>query len=143
MGEGNPSGSSDVGQAISFLLEAKPQNCQNLDAAWRLSQRLRESSSIREVQQEICLQVARVGEGNFLLAKLLSRHQEGYLTGEELSQIINTFLENHNFELVDAWKGFFEQLKSGRSSLNDLGFVHLRCMRQIYFSVMLVTGPKP
>ena len=113
LGEGNPSGSSDVGQAISFLLEAKPQNNHNIDAAWRLSRRLNESSSIQQVQQEICLQVARVGEGNFLLAKLLSRHQEGYLTGEELSQIINTFLENHNFELVDAWKGFFEQLKSG------------------------------
>ncbi|MEM6751977.1 MAG: Hsp70 family protein, partial [Cyanobacteria bacterium P01_C01_bin.38] len=111
LGEGNSSGSSDIGQAISFLLDAKPQNCQNLDAAWRLSQRLNESSSIREVEQEICLQVARVGEGNFLLTKLLSRYKQSFLSGEELSLIINTFLENHNFELVDAWKGFFEQLK--------------------------------
>ena len=125
LGEGNPSGSSDVGQAISFLLEAKPQNCQNLDAAWRLSQRLNESSSIRQVQQEICLQVARVGEGNFLLTKLLSRYQEGYLSGEEVSQIINTFLENHSFELVDAWKGFFEQLKPGEVPQNHIVYALL------------------
>jgi molecular chaperone DnaK len=125
LGEGNSDGSSDIGQAISFLIEAKPQNCQNLDAAWRLSQRLNESSSIRQVQQEICLQVARVGEGNFLLTKLLSRYQEGYLSGEEVSQIINTFLENHNFELVDAWKGFFEQLKPNEVPKNHIVYALL------------------
>ncbi len=100
-----------MGQALSFLLEAKPQNCQNLDAAWRREQRLNESSSMQEVQQDICLQVAKIGESNFLLAKLLIRYKEGYLSPTELWLIINTFLENHTFQLADAWKGFFEQLK--------------------------------
>ena len=118
LGEVNSGGSSAVGQAISFLVEAKPQNFQNLDAAWRLSRLLNESSSIRQVQQEICLQVARIGEGNFLLTKLLSRYKEGFLTGEEVSQIINNFLENHSFELTAAWKGFFEQLKPGEVPQN-------------------------
>ena len=44
----SPSDGVAIGQARSFLLEAKPQTAQNLDAAWRLSQRLHPPSSIQE-----------------------------------------------------------------------------------------------
>lgn len=98
-----------IGQALSFLLEAKPQVPQYLDAAWRLSQRLAESSSVQEVQQQICLQLARIGDSNLLLSKLLKRRDESTLTSAELSQILNTFLDHHSFPQADPWKAFLEQ----------------------------------
>ena len=100
-----------VGQALSFLLEAEPQTTQNLDAAWRLSQRLNEPASMREVRQQICLQGARIGDANLLLAKLFKRRNEGALTTAELSQILNRFLENHTFQSADPWRSFLEQLR--------------------------------
>lgn len=118
-GEQSPSSMLPFGQALSFLLEAKPQTSQNLDAAWRLSQRLNEPSSIREVQQQICLQLGQIGDSNTLLAKLFKRHEEGSLTSAEISQIINNFLEKYSFELVDPWKAFLEQFK-----LDELPQIH-------------------
>lgn len=100
-----------VGQALSFLLEAKPQTARNLDAAWQLSQRLSDSSSMQEVQQQICLQGARIGDSNMLLTKLLKRRNEGTLATTELSQILNSFLESHAFQLADPWKAFFDQFQ--------------------------------
>jgi len=100
-----------VGQALSFLLEAQPQTTQNLDAAWRLSERLDEPAAMREIQQQICLQGAQIGDSNLLLAKLLKRRNEGSLTTAELSQILNRFLENHTFQLADPWRAFLEQLR--------------------------------
>jgi molecular chaperone DnaK len=97
-----------VGQSLSFLLEAKPQISQHLDAAWRLAQRLPEAS-MRAVQQQICLHLARLGESNLLLAKLLKQHREHALTASELSQILTAFLENHSFQQIDPWKAFLEQ----------------------------------
>ncbi len=111
-GESVPNSSLSVGQALSFLREAKPQTAQNLDATWRLSQRLNKPSSIREVQQQICIQLARLGETNTLLAKLLKRRNEGVLTSAELSEILNNFLEKHFFELVQPWKAFLEQFET-------------------------------
>jgi molecular chaperone DnaK len=99
-----------IGQTLSFLLEVKPQTVQNLDAAWRLSQRLPEPSSV-ELQQQICLQGARIGDSNLLLAKLLKRHNQGDLNKSQLSEIVNIFLDNHTFQLADPWKSFFEQLQ--------------------------------
>ncbi|OKH14879.1 molecular chaperone [Fischerella major NIES-592] len=110
-GEQTPSPNLAIGQALSFLLEAKPQTAQNLDAAWRLSQRLPETSSIQEIQQQICLQTARIGDSNLLLAKLLKRRQEGNLDKSQLLQVVNIFLENHTFQLADPWKSFFAQLQ--------------------------------
>ncbi|MDZ8107033.1 MAG: Hsp70 family protein [Nostoc sp. DedQUE12a] len=110
-GEQTPSPSLAVGQALSFLLEAKPQTAPNLDAAWRLSQRLSEHTSMREVQQQICLQAARIGESNLLLAKLLKRRNQGNLQKSELWEIVKIFLENHTFQLADVWKSFFGQLQ--------------------------------
>lgn len=98
-------------QALSFLLEAHPQTTQNLEAAWRLSQRLDEPVSIRETQQQICLQAAQIGESNLLLATLLKRRSAASLTTAELSQILSRLLENYGFQLADAWKAFLEQLK--------------------------------
>jgi molecular chaperone DnaK len=110
-GEQTPSPSLAIGQTLSFLLEVKPQTAQNLDAAWRLSQRLPEPSSTRELQQQICLQGARIGDSNLLLAKLLKRRNQGDLNKPQLSEIVNIFLDNHTFQLADPWKSFFEQLQ--------------------------------
>ncbi|NEU80985.1 hypothetical protein [Nostoc sp. UIC 10630] len=111
-GESVPNSSLSIGQALSFLIETKPQTAQNLDAAWRLSQRLNNPSSIREVQQQICIQLARSGDTNTLLAKLLKRRNEETLTSAELSQILNNFLEKHSFQLTDPWKAFLEQFET-------------------------------
>lgn len=111
-GESIPNSSLSVGQALSFLLEAKPQTAQNLDATWRLSQRLNKPSSIRKVQQQICIQLARIGDTNTLLAKLLKRRNEGTLTSAELSEILNNFLEKHSFQLADPWKAFLGQFET-------------------------------
>lgn len=110
-GELTPSPSLAIGQAISFLLEAKPQTPQNLDAAWRLSPRLPEHSSMREVQQQICLQGAKIGDSNLLLTKLLKRRNEGNLDISELEEIVKTFLEKYTFQVADPWKSFFAQLQ--------------------------------
>ena len=111
-GETVPNSSLSVGQALSWMLEAKPQTAQKLDATWRLSQRLNKASSITEVQQQICIQLARLGETNMLLAKLLKRRNEGTLTSAELSSILNNFLEKHSFELAQPWKAFLEQFET-------------------------------
>ncbi|MBR8838600.1 MAG: Hsp70 family protein [Stigonema ocellatum SAG 48.90 = DSM 106950] len=111
-GEEETSSSLSVGQALSVLLEAKPQAAQNLDAAWRLSQRLHKPSSIREVQQEICIQLARIGDTNMLLAKLLKRRNERTLTTAELCEILNNFLSKHSFQLADPWKAFLGQFET-------------------------------
>lgn len=110
-GEQTPSPSLAIGQALSFLLETKPQTPQNLDAAWRLSQRLPEPASMRKVQQQICLQGARIGDSNLLLAKLLKRRNEGNLDKTELGEIVKTFLENYTFQVADPWQSFFTQLQ--------------------------------
>jgi len=111
LGEQTPNTNLDVGQVISFLLESQPQTPQNLDAAWRLSQRLDEPLSMREIQQQICLQGARLGDSNLLLVKLLKRRNEGSLTASELSQVLYRFLENHTFQLAAPWRAFLEQLQ--------------------------------
>jgi molecular chaperone DnaK len=98
-----------IGQALSSLLEAKPQTSQSLDAAWRLSQRLPEAALMGKVQQQICLQLAQIGDSNLLLAKLFKRREEKTLTSAELSQILNTFVENHSFQQADPWRAFLEQ----------------------------------
>lgn len=103
------SDSTTIQQALSCLLETKPQNSQSLDAAWRLSQRLSEPSLVREVQQQICLQLAQIGDSNLLLARLFKRRGERTLTSAELSQILNAFLENHYFQIAEPWKAFLEQ----------------------------------
>jgi|688.fasta_scaffold48285_2 molecular chaperone DnaK len=106
-----PNSSLSVGKALSFLLDVKPQTAQTLDATWRLSQRLNKPLSIREVQQQICIQLAGIGDTNMLLGKLLKRRNEGTLSSSELSQILNNFLERHSFQLTDPWKVFLEQFE--------------------------------
>ena|GEM_PF-2638120 len=110
-GEQTPSYGWAIGQALSFLLKAKPQTSQSLDAVWRLSQRLPEPSSRQEVQQQICLQAARIGNSNLLLAKLLKRYNEGNLSKTELSEIVKVFLSRYTFQLTAPWQSFFAQLQ--------------------------------
>ncbi|NJK28380.1 MAG: hypothetical protein HC925_07805, partial [Coleofasciculaceae cyanobacterium SM2_3_26] len=61
------------------------------------------------MQQQICLQLAQIGDSNLLLAKLFKRCEEETLTSAELSKILNTFVENHSFQQADPWKAFLEQ----------------------------------
>ncbi|QZZ22136.1 Hsp70 family protein [Leptothermofonsia sichuanensis E412] len=116
------SGSSSelpVQQAISFLLEAKPQTPQMLDAAWRLSQRLHEMDSLRDAQQQICLQLAQIGDSDLLLSKLLKRRNQNLLTSEDLGQILHRFLDYHSFQPIAPWKAFLEQFR-----LDELPQIH-------------------
>jgi molecular chaperone DnaK len=106
-----PNSSLSVGKALSFLLDVRPQTAQTLEATWRLSQRLNKPLSIREIQQQICIQLAGIGDTNMLLTKLLKRRNEGTLSSSELSQILNNFLERHSFELTDPWKVFLEKFE--------------------------------
>jgi molecular chaperone DnaK len=99
-----------VGKALSFLLGTQPQTSQKLDAAWRLAQRLQDAAAQQEVQHQICLQIARCGDENLLLAKLLKWRSSGSLTTSELTPILKRFLEHHRLQLSDSWKAFFEQL---------------------------------
>ena len=91
-----------VGQALSDLIEAKPQTTKCLDAAWRLSQRLEKLKSRRETQQQICIQGAQLGDNNFLLARLFQRRNEGSLTTAELTQVFHRFLERHSLTLSNS-----------------------------------------
>ncbi|AFY37640.1 Heat shock protein 70 [[Leptolyngbya] sp. PCC 7376] len=100
-----------VGQAISFLIDARPQTTPYLEAAWQLSQRLGKNASILEVQQQICLQIAQIGDSNLLLGRLLERRNQGSLSTTALSQIIYRFLENHTFQFTDSWKAFFKPFR--------------------------------
>lgn len=100
-----------VGRALSILMDATPQTTQGLSAAWRLSKRLNELSSIRQVQQQICTKLASQGDTNTLLARLLELRNEGLLTSAELTSILKTFLEKHSFGLLDGWRDFFNQFQ--------------------------------
>lgn len=112
LGEQVASASLVIGQALSDLIEAKPQTTKYLDAAWRLTQRLAEPGSRRETQQQICIQAAQLGDSNFLLSKLSQQRNEGSLTTAQLTQIFHRFLENHGFQSADPWRAFFEQFRS-------------------------------
>ncbi len=105
------SSSISVGRALSTLIDAIPQTTQSLDAAWRLSKRLNEQSSIQQIQQQICTKLALQGDTNTLLVRLLELRNERLLTSAELTPILNTFLEKHSFQLADSWRAFFNQFQ--------------------------------
>ncbi|MEG4407037.1 Hsp70 family protein [Microcoleus sp. MON2_D5] len=100
-----------VGRALSILIDTTPQTTQGLNAAWRLSKRLNEQSSIRQVQQQICTKLASLGDTNALLVRLLELRNEGLLTSPELTSILKIFLEKHSFGLLDSWRDFFTQFQ--------------------------------
>lgn len=99
----------EIGQAISFLLARSPQTAQALNAAWQLTPRLTDTESIRGTQQQICQQMAQLGDSDALLSKLLKRRNEDILNLEELTQIVQRFLMNHSFQPAAPWKAFFAQ----------------------------------
>lgn len=99
-----------IKRAISQLLDANPQTLQYLDAAWRLAPRHPRSEVVREIQQQICLQLADLGESTVLLGRVLRWRECNCLDPGELSQIFETFLRKHSFDKTTPWKAFFEQL---------------------------------
>ena len=96
--------------ALTYLLEMRPQTLVNLDAAWRLSQRLNQPAT-QELQQQICRQLARVGDTNVLLTRLIKRRSEGTLTATELSPVLSDFLDHHAFQPSAPWKAFLGQYR--------------------------------
>jgi HEAT repeat protein/tetratricopeptide (TPR) repeat protein len=104
-----------IEQTLSFLQKISFQNPQTLKAAWLLSKRLNQLSLRREVQQQICLQIARVGDSNLLINRLL----ESSLCLAEISQIIRDFFENHSPQTFAPWKAFLE-----RFNLYELPQIH-------------------
>jgi molecular chaperone DnaK len=101
----------ELGKAISFLLDAQPQTSENLDAAWRLCQHLEQQESRYPVQDQICLQLAQIGDGSALLSKLCKRQSENRLTPADLNPIFTKFLTRHQFQAVDPWQPFLQQFK--------------------------------
>jgi molecular chaperone DnaK len=114
IGEQTPHSSIFVGKTLSALLEEKNQTTQSLDTAWRFAQRLDEPSSIKDVQQQICIQLARVGEPNALLGKLLKMQNESVLTSANLTEILNAFLKKNSFDSILPWESFFRQLQESQ-----------------------------
>lgn len=114
IGEKTPKASIFIGKTVSALLVEKDQTTQSLDAAWRFAQRLDEPSSINDVQQQICVQLARVGEPNALLSKLSKMQNESVLTSENLTEILNAFLEKNSFDSILPWESFFRQLQESQ-----------------------------
>jgi molecular chaperone DnaK len=101
----------ELGKAISFLLEAQPQTTETLDAAWRLCQRLEQPESRHPVQDQICLQLAQIGDGSALLSKLCKRQSENRLTPADLNPILTRFLAQHQFQPADPWQPFLAQFQ--------------------------------
>ncbi|TVR11379.1 MAG: molecular chaperone [Phormidium sp. GEM2.Bin31] len=99
-----------IKRAISQLLDANPQTLQYLDAAWRLAPRHPDSEVVREIQRQICLQLADLGESNLLLRRVMRWHECNCLAPGELSKIFEVFLRKHSFDETTPWKAFFEQL---------------------------------
>ncbi|WP_159790786.1 Hsp70 family protein [Sodalinema gerasimenkoae] len=99
-----------IKRAISQLLDANPQTPPYLDAAWRLAPRHPDSEAVREIQRQICLQLADLGESNLLLQRVMRWHQCNCLAPGELSKIFEVFLRKHSFDKTTPWKAFFEQL---------------------------------
>ncbi|HEY9633558.1 MAG TPA: hypothetical protein V6D14_09140, partial [Coleofasciculaceae cyanobacterium] len=110
-GEQVPSSSFPAKRILSVLLKAEPLTAQALDAAWRLSRRLEDQSSRREIQQLICVQSARIGDTNGLLVKLLKRRKQGCLTPAELHEILSKYLEHNSFDVSHPWKAFFSEFQ--------------------------------
>ncbi len=104
--------SFSVGKTLSGLLSTQHQTTSSLDAAWRLTQRLNDPTAIADLQQQICLKIARLGDGNSLLSKLLKLHNEWVLTSTNLAEIIKIFLERNSFESTLPWEPFFRQLQA-------------------------------
>lgn len=110
-GEQAATSSPFIGKILSGLLERKQPTPQSLDAAWRLAYRLNDPAAISEIQQQICLRLARMNDANPLLGKLLKLHNEKVLTSPNLSQVLTIFLAQNSFDPIAPWQAFFRQLQ--------------------------------
>jgi molecular chaperone DnaK len=109
---------SEIEQAVSFLLARSPQTSQTLEAAWKLSTRFADPIT-QDTQQQICLQLAQLGDSDVLLSKLLKRRTKGTLDLEALTQVLRRFLLNHSFQPAAPWRAFFAQ-----DSFSELPPIH-------------------
>lgn len=110
-GEQVPTSSHFIGKILSGLLERKQPTQKSLDAAWRLAHRLNDPAAIVEIQQQICLRLARMNDPNSLLGKLLKLHNQRDLNSTNLSQVLTVFLVQSSFDPIAPWQAFFRQLQ--------------------------------
>ncbi|MCT7958533.1 Hsp70 family protein [Laspinema palackyanum] len=112
LGKLPPTGTFSAQRSLRILLKRDPVTVQALDAAWRLSGRVQDDASRREIQQIICMETARLGDHNGLLKKLVQQRQAGYLNPVNLQEIIAKLLVSHSFDETIPWKAFFLELTS-------------------------------
>ena len=97
-------------EALALLLAAEPVPEPALQAALRLAHRHGEAAQIRDVEQRICLSLARRGDTDRLVSKLLDRRKRALLGPQETEVIVKAFLDVRGFEVASPWVAFFEQL---------------------------------
>jgi molecular chaperone DnaK len=106
-------------EVLQALLTKHQQTPQNLETAWRFAQRLPDSSAVVAAHQQICVQIAQLGEGSMLLAKLQKMYGEKLLDPLNLELALEAFLVKSNFDLTLPWTAFFRQMPA-----SDLPRIH-------------------
>ena len=101
---------STARKALNLLLAVDPVPRAALEAALRLAYRQGEVAQIKDVEQRVCLSLARGGDSDWLVSKLLDRRKRGLLVRQDIEQIILAYLDTRGFEIASPWAGFFAQL---------------------------------
>jgi molecular chaperone DnaK len=97
-------------EAITILLASEPIPDQTLEAAHRLALRLNDAAQIRRVEHLTCLSLAKRGESDGLISKLLVRAKCGLLDRQEIEEVTSAYLSAYRFDGASPWAGFLEQL---------------------------------
>jgi molecular chaperone DnaK len=98
-----------IRDVLAILIDGEPLTHRALQAAHCLATRRADVVVIRRVEHQICLSLARRGDSNGLVAKLLDRQKWRLLTKQEIEEVVTTYLSEHTFE-TSPWTGFFQQL---------------------------------
>lgn len=97
-------------EALTILLASEPVPDQTLEAAHRLAVRQGDISQIRRVEHLACLNLAKRGDSDLLVSKLLNRGKRGLLGRQEIEEVVSGYLIAYRFDSASPWTGFFEQL---------------------------------
>jgi molecular chaperone DnaK len=104
------SAASLVHDALTLLLSVEPVSDGALEAGLRLANRQGDVAQIRDVEHRICLSIARRGDSDKLISKLLDRRRRGLLGKQETEEVVKVYLLARGFEVASPWVGFFGQL---------------------------------
>src|SRR5579871_4583103 len=109
-----PPGVAPVGsplrEALTILMANEPVPDHTLDAAYCLALRHGDPTHIRRVEHLSCLSLAKRGESDRLISKLLDRGKRGLLGRQEIEEVTIAYLSVHRFDLASPWVGYFEQI---------------------------------